>query len=146
MPTKCMLQMPSPMTMAPPASQPRRVRPAAELTRPAKLSAAYDARIAMTTERVTRPRSWVLVIRCAPSSRRHVQHRAEAHLVAHHPLVGLLGILEPEALDPRPRAGERAEVEGVLRVARLPARPSGHRAPGADQLERSHLDRRRIGA
>ncbi len=54
MPTKCMLQMPRPITVAAPASQPSRVVPDSERTRPARSSAANDASIATTTERTTR--------------------------------------------------------------------------------------------
>src|SRR5665213_2035201 len=55
MPTKCMLQMPTPIASATPSSHSARARPVLAKMRPARSSAVYDARIAMTTESTTSP-------------------------------------------------------------------------------------------
>jgi hypothetical protein len=53
MPTKCMLHIPRPITVAPPAIHPNRVAPASDLTRPARSSAANEASMATITESTT---------------------------------------------------------------------------------------------
>ena len=49
-PTKCMAQMPEPIATAPPRIQANRERPAASVTRPARLSAEYDATLATSID------------------------------------------------------------------------------------------------
>jgi hypothetical protein len=53
MATKCMLQIPMPIATDPPRSHAARRRPWAAVTRLARSSAAYDASIAITIERMT---------------------------------------------------------------------------------------------
>src|SRR5580700_11088212 len=53
-----MAQMPNPIATAPPASQIVWVLPRAAVTRPARSSAAYEAQIAITTERITNRSSY----------------------------------------------------------------------------------------
>src|SRR5437867_1927137 len=52
-PVKCIDQMPKPIAVAPPISQALRTQPLAAVTRPPRSSAAYDAEMAITTERTT---------------------------------------------------------------------------------------------
>jgi enoyl-CoA hydratase/carnithine racemase len=53
MPTKCIDQMPRPIASEPPASQPFCTRPPARAVCPARSSATYDARTAITIESAT---------------------------------------------------------------------------------------------
>src|SRR5229473_1352621 len=68
---------------------------------------------------------------------------AEARLVAHHPLVRILGLLQREDLVAGGDARERAEGERLLRVLRGAARPSLDPPALADELQRADLDRLR---
>ena len=54
MPTQCIAQMPMPMAVAPPLSQSVRATPRAEVTPPARSSAAYDAIVAISADTTTR--------------------------------------------------------------------------------------------
>ena len=53
-PTKCMAQMPEPIAIAPPTVQASMVRPFDCATRPARLSAEYEAAIATRIETTTK--------------------------------------------------------------------------------------------
>src|SRR5690242_230574 len=66
MATKCMLQMPVPMATLPPESHASRARPRAAVTRPASVSAVYDAQIASRIESATNGASCVSVITRLP--------------------------------------------------------------------------------
>ena len=55
MPVLCIDQTPKPIAVAPPKSQIVRTLPRARVMRPAKSSAAYEAPIAITTDRATSP-------------------------------------------------------------------------------------------
>src|SRR6266568_757841 len=68
------------------------------------------------------------------------EHRAEADAVRHDLPERLLGLIEPEPLDPRPDPRERAEGDGLLGVDRPAARPAGDGLAG-EERERRELER-----
>src|SRR5258708_8184427 len=75
----------------------------------------------------------------------HPDDDAEARLVAQHPLVGVLCLVQREDLAARGDAKERAEGERLLRVLGGAARPSQDAPARADELERADLDGLRSG-